>query len=138
MKILAVDHGERRIGIAISDRTGTLARPVEVIKHVSHLEDASRIARLAKDQEAELILVGQSFNEDGTPNLAGRRAGRFAESLRAQTDLPVQLWDESLTTQDAHRAAIEMNIPRRKRRGHLDDMAAVLLLQSYLEAKREE
>ena len=134
MRILAIDHGEKRIGLAISDPTGTIANPLTVIKHVSRPIDAAQVATLAAEKEAELIIVGQSFDEDGQPNLAGRRAARFAEALQAQTNLPVELWDESFSTQKARAARIQMGVSRKQRTGHLDEIAATIILQSYLDA----
>lgn len=136
MRILAVDHGEKRIGLALSDPTATIARPLTVIKHVSRLLDAAQVAALATENEAGLIVVGQSFDEDGNPNPAGRRAAKFAEALREQTQIPIVLWDESFSTQDARAARIEMGAARKKRAGHLDELAAVMILRSYLESKR--
>jgi len=133
MRVLAVDHGEKRIGIAISDETGTIANPLTVIKHVSRAIDAAQVATLALEHGAELIVIGQSFDEDGSPNLAGRRAARFAEALKEQTDLPIELWDESFSTQKACAARIQMGVSRKKRSGHLDQLAATIILQSYLD-----
>jgi putative Holliday junction resolvase len=137
MRILAVDHGEKRIGLALSDPTATIARPLKVIRHVSRLLDAAQVAGLAAENEVNLIVIGQSFDEEGRPNLAGRRAARFAEALKEQTNTPIILWDESFSTQAARAARIEMGVSRRKRGGHLDELAAVMILQSYLEASRE-
>jgi len=134
MRILAVDHGEKRIGLAISDPTGTIANPLTVIKHVSRAIDAAQVAALATENEVGLIVVGQSFDEDGQPNLAGRRSARFAEALQTQTNLPVELWDESFSTQKARAARIQMSVPRKQRAGHLDEIAATVILQSYLDA----
>jgi len=136
MRILAVDHGEKRIGLAISDPTATIANPLRVVKHVSRLLDAAQVADLAAENDAGLIVIGQSFDEEGLPNLAGRRAGRFAEALKEQTQIPVILWDESFSTQDARAARIEMGASHKDRSGHLDELAAVLILQSYLEEVR--
>lgn len=136
MRILAVDHGEKRIGLALSDPTATIASPLKVIKHVSRLLDAAQVADLAAENEVGLIVVGQSYDEDGNPNLAGRRAGRFAEELRNQTNLPIEMWDESHSTQIARAARIELGVSRKKRAGHQDEFAAVVILQSYLEARR--
>lgn len=135
MRILAVDHGEKRIGLALSDPTATLASPLKVIGHVSRLADAAQVAALAVEYEAGLIIIGQSFDEDGRPNAAGRRAARFAEVLRAQTSIPVELWDESLSTQDAREIRLRSGAPRKQRGGHLDDLAAAVILQSYLDAQ---
>jgi putative Holliday junction resolvase len=136
MRILAVDHGEKRIGLALSDSTGMFASPLKVIEHVSRLVDAAQVTELAVQNQAGLIIVGQSFDEEGQPNLAGRRAARFAEALRTQTDIPVSLWDESFSTQDARATRIEIGVSRKKRGGHLDELAAVMILRSYLESRR--
>ena len=136
MRILAVDHGEKRIGLALSDPTGTIASPLQVIKHVSRLLDAAQVANLALEHTAGLIVIGQSFDEEGNPNLAGRRAAKFAEALKEQTQIPVVLWDESFSTQDARTSRIELGLSRKKRVGHHDALAAVMILQSYIESNR--
>ena len=134
MRILAVDPGSKRIGLAMSDPTGTIANPLTVLEHVSRLVDAAAVADLAAANNVGLIVVGQSFDEQGLPTFEGRRAGRFAETLRTQTSLPVVTWDEAFTTRDARAARLQMGVKRRDRSGHLDSLAATLLLQSYLEA----
>ena len=134
MRILAVDHGEKHIGLAISDPTGTIASPLQVIKHVSRLMDAGQVANLASENNAGLIVVGQSFDDEGKPNLAGRRAAKFAEALKEQTQTPVVLWDESFSTQDARAVRIEIGVSRKQRAGHIDELAAVMILRSYLDA----
>jgi len=134
MRILAVDPGSKRTGLAISDPTGTIANPLTVILHVARLVDAAAVAELAAQHGAGLIVIGQSFDDNGNPSFEGRRSRRFAEALRTQTSIPVVLWDESFTTQDARLARIEMRVGRKKRSGHLDELAATFLLQSYLDA----
>ena len=134
MRILAVDHGEKRIGLALSDPTATIASPFNVIKHVSRLLDAGQVASLASENEVGLIVIGQSFDEEGNPNLAGRRAAKFAEALKEQTNIPVELFDESFSTQDARATRIEMGVSRKKRAGHMDELAAVMILRSYIES----
>lgn len=136
MRVLAVDHGEKRIGLALSDPTATIASPLKVIQHVSRLIDAAQVADIATQNEVGLIVVGQSFDDDGNPNPAGRRAGRFADELRNQTEIPIEMWDESFSTQTARAARIELGVSRKKRGGHQDGFAAVVILQSYLEANR--
>jgi putative Holliday junction resolvase len=136
MRILAVDHGEKRIGLALSDETATIASPLKVVEHVSRAIDAAQVADVASQNDVKLIVVGQSFDEEGNPNPAGRRAGRFADELKNQTNIPIELWDESFSTQDARSARIEIGVSRKKRAGHQDVFAAVVILQSYLEAKR--
>lgn len=134
MRILAVDHGQKRIGLALSDETGMLARPLLVLKHIARAIDAAAVAACALEHAAAQIIVGASYNEEGELNPAGRSAERFAEALRLQTDLPVLLWDESLTTQDARQTRLTMGVSRKKRSGHLDDVAAAVLLQNYLDS----
>ncbi len=137
MRILSVDHGEKRIGLALSDSTGTIASPLKVIEHISRAIDAAQVADLAAQNDVVLIVIGQSFDEEGKPNPAGRRAGRFADELKNQTNIPIELWDESFSTQDARSARIELGVSRKDRSGHQDAFAAVVILQSYLEAKRK-
>lgn len=136
MRILAVDHGEKRIGIAISDETATIASPVKVVEHISRAIDAAQVADIAAQNNVGLIVIGQSFDEDGNPNPAGRRAARFADELKNQTSIPIEMWDESFSTQIARAARIELGVSRKKRAGHQDVFAAVVILQSYLESKR--
>ena len=137
MRILAVDHGEKRIGLALSDATATIASPLKVVEHISRAIDAAQVADLAVQNDVALIIIGQSFDEDGNPNPAGRRAGRFADELKNQTNLSIELWDESFSTQDARAARIDLGVSRKKRAGHQDVFAAVVILQSYLEARRQ-
>ncbi len=133
-RVLAVDPGEKRIGTAISDPTGTIANPLKVIIHVSRAVNAAQIAQLASEHEAECIVVGQVLDDDGGIGPAARKALRLAEAIRAQTDLPVELWDESGSTNEAREARFLMGVKRQKRSGHLDELAAVIILQSYLDA----
>jgi putative Holliday junction resolvase len=134
MRILCIDPGEKRIGIAISDATGTIARPLTLLQHTSRIVDAASIASLAADNQAEMILVGQALDIDGKPNLSGRRAARLAGAIRAQTDIPVQLWDESYSTQAAKRVPEERGVKRKRSHEPVDDYAAAIILQSYLDA----
>ncbi|MGD0752323.1 MAG: Holliday junction resolvase RuvX [Anaerolineales bacterium] len=134
MRILAVDPGSKRIGLAISDPTGTIANPLAVILHVARLVDAAAVAEQAASQAVRLIVIGQSFDDDGNPSFEGRRSIRFAEAIKSQTSIPVVFWDESFTTRDARAARLQMGATRKGRSGHLDDLAATALLQSYLDA----
>jgi len=134
MRILAVDTGAKRLGLALSDPTGVLARPLMVLPHISRVIDAGAVAEQAAAHEAGLIIIGQSLDENGQPNIEGRRAARFAAALRMQTDLPVVLWDEAFTTEDARASRLLAGASRSSRSGHLDDVAAAILLQSYLDA----
>src|SRR6266487_3234369 len=93
-------------------------------------------AKMGVENEVALIVIGQSYDEEGKPNLAGRRAARFSEALKEQTQIPVILWDESFSTQDARATRIEMGVSRKKRAGHMDELAAVMILRSYLDANK--
>lgn len=137
MRILSIDHGEKRIGLALSDETATIASPLKVVEHISRTIDAAQVADIAVQNNVTLIVIGQSFDEEGNPNPAGRRAGRFADELKNQTNIPIELWDESFSTQDARAARIELGVSRKKRAGHQDVFAAVVILQSYIEANRK-
>ena len=134
-RVLAVDPGEKRLGIAVSDPTGTIARPLKVIRHVSRDEDAAAIAREAADQGAVEIIIGQALGDEGQPTPQSRHAERLAEEVRSQTQIKVGLWDESGSTQAARAARLAMGVSRRKRSGHLDDIAATVILQSYLDVQ---
>ena len=136
-RVLGVDPGDKRIGLAVSDPTGTLARGLTVVNHVARAVDAATIAQIAVEQGAVKIIVGQALDDEGQVGPAARKAVRLAEAIRLQTDLPVEMWDESGSTQAAQQTRIAMGVSRRKRSGHLDDLAAAVILQSYLEAHRE-
>ncbi len=138
MRILAVDPGDKRLGIALSDPSATIANPLIVLEHVSRALDAATIAQLALDNGAGLIVVGQSLDEENQPTPQGRRAARLATAIREQCGLPVELWDESGSTQAARLARIAIGAPRSKRKGHLDDLAATYILQTYLDAHSKQ
>jgi putative Holliday junction resolvase len=135
MRLLAVDPGEKRIGIAISDPTGTIAAPLTVVQHVSRLVDAATISDLARQYQVILIIIGKSLDEEGSSTPQSRRADRLADAIRQQCEIPLFTWDESFSTQTARQARIEMHTSRSKRRGHLDELAATVILQSYLDSR---
>ncbi|HZW02315.1 MAG TPA: Holliday junction resolvase RuvX [Anaerolineaceae bacterium] len=134
-RILAVDPGEKRIGIAVSDLTQTIARPLAVLKHVSRSANAAVIVRLAGEQGAVQVVIGHALNSEGLPGPQARLAERLAEAVRSLTELPVLLWDESGSTQAAQSIRRAMGGNRKSRSGHLDDVAAAVILQSYLDAR---
>jgi putative holliday junction resolvase len=135
-RILAVDPGDRRIGIAISDPSGTIANPFGVIIHEARLVDAAQIAQIAREQAAEKIVVGCPYDSDGQVGPQARKAVRMADAIRSQTDLEVILWDEAGSTQEAQAARIALGANRARRAGHLDDLAATYILQTYLDSLR--
>jgi putative Holliday junction resolvase len=132
MRVLAIDPGEKRIGLAISDPTGTISRPLNVLQHQARDKDAEKILAIAMEEEAELIVVGQALDSEGEVGYRARKSQRLAEVIRSKTDLPVRMWDESGTTQAAIQSRVALGVSRKKRKGHLDDVAASILLQDFL------
>lgn len=133
-RILAIDPGEKNIGIAMSDPTATIARPLLVLKHVSLTIDAARIAQVARENQVKRIVVG--FPSGGNCEMIpqSRHSQRLAEAIQDQSEAPVTLWDESGSTKIAIRSRIELEVPVSHRRGHQDSLAAAVILQSYLDA----
>ncbi|WP_322904606.1 Holliday junction resolvase RuvX [Paenibacillus campi] len=134
MKILGLDYGDRRIGVAVSDAFGWTAQGVEVIDR-QRTEVAERIAELIKEYEISEIVVGLPKNMNGSIGPRGQICIEFAEHLRESVHLPVHLWDERLTTMSAERTLIEADVSRKKRKQVVDKMAASLILQNYLDSK---
>lgn len=136
MRALGIDLGTKRIGVAVSDLTGTIANPLVVIERSkSWRHDLNRIVALATDEEAECIVVGMPYELSGKVGPAARGARSQAEALATLTDVPVELFDERLTTVTAHRALAEGGVDGRRRRGLVDKVAAAVMLQAWLDAR---
>ena len=136
MRILGIDPGEKWIGLSLSDPLGMVAKPLSILQHISRPIDSASIAQIAVEHDAGLIVVGQATEKDNTPNVSGRRAARLAGAIRTQTDIPVKLWDESYSTEDAKEIDYRLGGTRKKKRGRLDDIAAAVILQSYLDSNQ--
>lgn len=134
MKIMGLDYGDRRIGVAVSDVFGWTAQGVETIERRKEGEEFHRISELAKEHEIEAIVVGLPKNMNGSIGPRGEICMAFAEDLRSKLNLPVHLWDERLTTVSAHRTLLEADVSRKKRKDVVDKMAAGLILQNYLDS----
>lgn len=135
-RVMAVDPGRRRIGVAISDETGLLAHPVATI-HVRGADQAlEELLALVREHRPVEIVVGLPLNMDGTRGPEAERAERFARRLEAASGLAVSLHDERLTTAWAERTLIERDLSRAKRRKVVDRLAAVILLQGWLDRRR--
>jgi putative Holliday junction resolvase len=133
MRLLGVDPGERRIGLAVSDPEGKVATPVEVMD-VGGVEDAAgAVLARARELGAEGIVVGMPVTLRGEVGPAAERVAQFVEELRAAGELPVTVYDERLSTAEAERAMLEAGASRRARRESLDKVAAALILQAYLD-----
>ena len=137
-RVLGVDPGEKRIGLSISDPTQTIASPLAVVEHQSRTEDAIKIISTAVEQGAVLIILGHPDDFDEEPSFQGRKSIRLRDELALQGNIPVQLWSEYGSTQEAQSARRKMGVPRAKRSGHLDDLAATVILQSYLNSQMDE
>lgn len=134
MRILALDPGEKKIGVALSDPTGLVARPLTTLSHSSREADAARLAALAVEHQAEMILIGLALDASDMRGPPARRAERLADAIRQHTALPVQLYDESYSTHTAQAALLATGKKRRARREQVHAVAAAAILQSYLDA----
>jgi putative Holliday junction resolvase len=137
-KVLAVDPGDRRIGLSISDELGVIANPLKIIQHLSRDKDAQEITAIAKEKGVDTIIVGCSYDENNLLTVQGRKAERLADTIRKIGFSKVELWDEFESTKTAQAARREMGVTRSKRKGHLDELAATIILQSYLDALQEK
>lgn len=134
MRILALDHGTKRIGIAVSDELKLIAQPLEYVAAEPFAGFLARLKALLTEKEVELILVGMPRNMDGSYGPAALKVEEFVAALRAATTVPIKTWDERLTSAQANRFLIEGNVRRNKRKEKVDKTAAALLLQSYLDS----
>ncbi len=135
-RVIGLDFGERRIGVAASDALGVTAQVVTVIERTSLAEDVARIGEIAERRRAGKIVLGLPLNMDGSMSPQGRRVRRFANRLRRELELEVELWDERLSTMEAERMLIEAGESRAARRASRDGVAAAIILQGYMEAHR--
>ncbi len=135
MRILALDLGNKRVGVAVSDPLGWTAQGLAVLQREPAQQLLSDLASLLEQYQVEEIVVGYPKNMSGTIGPRGREAEAFAEELRARFRLPVVLWDERLTTVAAERSLMEADLTRKKRRQVVDQLAAVFILEGYLQAR---
>ncbi len=135
MRILALDHGTKRIGIAVSDELKMIAQPLEFVPAEPLTKFLERLKEVLRDKEVELILVGMPRNMDGSYGPAAAKAKEFVEAVKQAVNVPVQTWDERLTTVQANRLLIQGGVRREKRKEKVDKMAAAILLQSYLDSR---
>jgi putative Holliday junction resolvase len=133
MRILALDHGTKRIGVAVSDETKTIAQPLEFIPAEPFADFLERLKQLIREKEVDLILIGLPRNMDGSYGPAAQKVEAFVAVLRSAVTVPIKSWDERLTSAQANRILIEGRVRREKRKAKVDQMAAAILLQSYLD-----
>lgn len=134
-RVLGVDPGERRTGLAVSDDTGLLARPLAVVRKSSLREMVAAVAAIAEREGVEEIVVGLPISLSGELGPQARRSLRFAEALRQAVRVPVSMWNEQFSTLEAQRRMIEAGRRRKARQELLDAAAAAVLLQDYLDTR---
>jgi putative Holliday junction resolvase len=133
MRILALDHGSKRIGVAVSDETKTIAQPLEYIPAEPFAGFLDRLKQLIREKEVSLILVGLPRNMDGSYGPAAEKVQTFVGVLGGAIIVPIKMWDERLTSAQANRVLIQGGARRAKRKEKVDQTAAAILLQSYLD-----
>lgn len=136
---MGLDLGSKRIGVALSDSSGTIATPFTVLARQTRAADDHRsIARLVAEEEVDIVVVGLPLNMDGSLGPAARAAVAEAEALATVVAVPVQTWDERRTTVSADQAMMQANMRAQARRRVVDKVAAAVMLQSWLERYRSE
>ncbi len=138
MRVLGVDAGQRRIGLAMSDGSGLIASPLEVLTVGEEDDPAEMVAERADDLGAGCIVVGMPTDLRGEAGVAAQKMGEFVGRLREATDLPVEVSDERMTSAVAARAMQEAGLTERDRRGQVDMVAAALILQTWLDRRRAD
>lgn len=134
MRILALDHGTKRIGVAVSDELKMIAHPLEFIPAAPFADFLARLKEILRDKEVEMILLGMPRNMDGSYGPAALKVQEFAAAVKDAVTVPIQTWDERLTSAQAQRFLIAGGMRREKRKETVDKTAAAILLQSYLDS----
>jgi len=134
MRILGLDHGTRRIGVAVSDDLQMIAMPLEYIPAEPPADFLRRLGEIVRAKEVELLIVGMPRNMDGSYGPAAQKVQEFMGVLKETFGLPVKAWDERLTSAQANRYLVQANVRRNERKEKVDKTAAAILLQSYLDS----
>ena len=135
MRILGLDHGTKRVGVAVSDELHMIALPMEYIAPEPFADFLARLKEILREKEIELILIGMPRNMDGSYGPAALKVQEFAAALKDAVAVPLKLWDERLTTTQAQKFLIQGGMRRDKRKEKVDQTAAAILLQSYLDSR---
>ena len=133
MRILALDYGTKRIGVAVSDELKIIASPLEYISAEPFADFLARLKEIIREKEVELILIGMPRNMDGSYGPAATKVREFVALLKDAITVPIKTWDERLTSAQANRLLIQGNVRREQRKEKVDKTAAAILLQSYLD-----
>lgn len=134
MRVLALDHGTKRVGLAISDEMGMIAQPLCFLPAEPIAQLLDGLKKVVSEKGVELILVGIPRNMDGSYGPAAEKARKFVEQLKAAFTIPIRTWDERLTSVQANKAMIQGGLRREERKLKADQTAAAILLQSYLDS----
>jgi putative Holliday junction resolvase len=135
MRVLAIDHGTKRVGLAISDETRTIAQPLEFVPAEPAAKLLQRLQAMVAERNVSQVLVGLPRNMNGTYGPAADKVREFVAALEKVLTVPVKTWDERLTSAQANRFLIETGMRREKRKERVDQTAAAILLQSYLDSR---
>jgi putative Holliday junction resolvase len=135
MRVLAIDHGTKRMGIALSDPSGMIAQPLEFIPAEPFSRFLGRLKELIQQKEVELILVGMPRNMDGSYGPAAAKVQEFVAVLKENIVVPIRTWDERLTSAQANRFLLQADVRRKERKEKVDQAAAAILLQSFLDSR---
>jgi len=134
MRVMGLDHGSVRVGVALSDELGMIASPAEYVP-AEPIEDLlQKLRNIVVEKQVSQVVVGMPRNMDGTHGPAAEKVRAFVHQLRMTLDVPIRTWDERLTSAQANRVLIEGNVRRKDRKQVVDKMAAAILLQSYLDS----
>jgi putative Holliday junction resolvase len=133
MRILALDHGTRRIGVAVSDELQIIAQPLEYIAPEPFADFLARLNEIIRAKEISFLLIGMPRNMDGSYGPAALKVQEFVAALKAAVTIPIKTWDERLTTVQAQKFLIQGGVRRDQRKQKVDKTAAAILLQSYLD-----
>lgn len=134
MKILGLDYGEARIGVAISDALGMLANPLDTICEKDRALQLEKVAKVAREHGVEKLVVGNPKRMDGSAGHRSEYTTQFAEDLSKLLNIPYVMWDERLSSTEAHRILESGGVSGKKRKTKVDKIAAVIILQGYLDA----
>lgn len=133
-RILALDWGKRRIGLAVSDELGLTAQGLPTLARTNKAKDLEALSQLIREKDVRLLVVGQPLHMSGDAGRQANQAEQFARTLSARVQVPIKLWDERLTSVEAGRILQESGARRSKQLGVVDRLSAVLILQSYLDS----
>jgi len=134
VRILGLDYGDSRIGVAVSDLLGMTAQSIGLIAEKNYDRQLQAVKEYCDEYKAEKIVIGMPKNMNGTIGERGEKTKMFGEDLKNITSLPIIYWDERLTTAAAHKTLAESNVSGKKRKGILDKISAVFILQGYLDS----